>query len=82
MFSIIMPSFDIILFQDLIYEDLQHLSLKLFLVLFLNNYTTETILRSNAANFSQIFANFQKYWNIAMSNDGSSIKIIDQSHGD
>ena len=33
-----MPSFDIILFQDLIYEDLQHLSLKLFLLLFLNNF--------------------------------------------
>ena len=30
----------------------------------------------------QIFANLQKYWNIAMSNDGSSIEMIDQSHGD
>ena len=46
MFSIIMPSFDIILFQDLIYEDLQHLSLKLFLVLFLNNSRRQKITKT------------------------------------
>jgi hypothetical protein len=46
--------------------------------LFLNNFTretiTKTILRANAANFLQICANLQKYWNNAMSNDGSSIE--------
>ena len=41
---------------------------------------TKTILWANAANFLQICGNLQKYWN--MSNDGSSIEIIDQSHGD
>jgi hypothetical protein len=30
----------------------------------------------------QFCANLHKYWNNAMSNDGSSIEIIDQSHGD
>jgi hypothetical protein len=59
---------------------------KLFLLLFQNNFTTETItktiLRANAANFLQICANLQKCWNNAMSNEGSSIEIIDQSHGD
>ena len=67
-------------------RNLQHMNTKLFLLLFLNNFTTETItrtiLRTNAANFWQICADLQKYWNIAMSNDGSSIEIIDQSHGD
>ena len=29
-----------------------------------------------------ICANLHKYWNNGMSNDGSSIKIIDQSHRD
>jgi hypothetical protein len=49
-----------------------------FLLLFLNNFNqqkiTKTILRANAANFLQIGANLQKYWNNAMSNDGSSIE--------
>ena len=30
----------------------------------------------------QICANLHKYWNNVMSNDGWSIEIIDQSHGD
>ena len=67
-------------------ENLQHMTAELFLLLFQNNFITETItktiLRASTANFLQICANLQKYWNIAMSNDGSSIKIIDQSHGD
>ena len=41
---------------------------------------------NNKNNFSskccKFLANLQKYWNIAMSNDASSIEIIDQSHGD
>ena len=37
---------------------------------------------NNKNNFLQICPNLQKYWNIAMSNDGSSIKIIDKFHGD
>ena len=52
----------------------------------LNNFTTETrtktILWAHAANFLQICANLQQYWNIAKSNDGSSIELINQSHGD
>ena len=52
----------------------------------LNNFTTETITKTilwaNAANFLQICANLQRYGNNAMSNDGSIIEIIDQSHGD
>ena len=68
-------------------RNLQHLLTKLFLLLFLNNFTTETIikktfLRANAANFFEICANLQKYWNNVMSNDGSSIEIIDESHRD
>ena len=43
---------------------------------------TKTILRLYAANVLQICVNLQKYWNNAMSNDGLSIEIIDQSHGD
>jgi hypothetical protein len=65
---------------------------KLFLLLFLNNFAScapkivqtqekKKIGRSNAANFLQICANLQKYWNNAMSNDGSNVEIIDQSHG-
>ena len=65
-------------------RNLQHLLAKLFLLLLLNNFTTETItktlLRANATNILQICANLQKQWNNAMSNDGSSIEIIDQSH--
>ena len=67
-------------------RNLQHLLTKLFLLLFLNNFTTETITKTilwaNAANFLQICANLHKYWNIFMSNDSSSIELIDQSHGD
>ena len=62
---------------DLLFQYLSH---------HLNNFTTETItktiLRANPANFLQICTNLKKYWNIAMSNDGSNIEIIDQSHGD
>ena len=76
-----------------IYEDLHrftqicpYMIIKLFLLLFLNSFRpstlTKTILRSDAANFLQICANLQKYWNNAMSNYGLSIEIIDQSHGD
>ena len=47
-------------------RNLQHLSANLFLLLFLNNFTTETIrktiLGANAANFLQICVNLQKYW--------------------
>ena len=54
-------------------RNLQHLLSKLFLLLFLNNFITETIAKTilwaNAANFLQICANLKKYWKIAMSND-------------
>ena len=49
-------------------------------VMFRNN--NKNHLRANAANFLQICVNLQKYWNIAMSNYGSIIKMIDQSHRD
>ena len=65
-------------------RNLQHLLAKLFLLLFLNNFTTETItktiLRSYAANFLQICANLQKSWNNMMSNDGLIIENMDLSH--
>ena len=67
-------------------RNLQHMNAKLFLLLFLNNFTAETITKTvfqaNVANLLQICVNLQKYWNIAMSNYGSSIEMIDQSHGD
>ena len=48
----------------------------------MNNFTTETItktiLRANAANFLQICANLQKYWNNAMSNDHDFFRDIFQ----
>ena len=65
-------------------RNLQHLSAKLFLLLFLNNFTTETltktIFRSYAANFLEICANLQKSWNNMMSNDSFIIEYIDLSH--
>ena len=66
-------------------RNLQHLLAKLFLLLFLNNFTTETItktiMRANAANFLQIFRNTGTL-PCQIKNNGSSIEIIDQSHGD
>jgi hypothetical protein len=58
-----------------IYEDLhrlQHLRAKLFYLLFLNNF---------CSHVQKICVNLHKYWNNAISNHGSSIEIIDQSHG-
>ena len=51
-------------------RNLQHLSAKLFLLLFLNNFVL-ICCKSSCANL-------HKYWNNAMTNDGSSIEIIDQ----
>ena len=71
-------------------RNLQHMSPKFFfycfwtllqvarLKLFRNN--KKTILRSNAANFLQIWANLQKSWNNMMSNDGLVIQNIHLSH--
>ena len=55
-------------------RNLQHLLAKLFLLLFLNNFTTETITKTI------LRANLQKYGSNPMSYDGSSIEIINQSH--
>jgi hypothetical protein len=82
-YSIIKPSFNMTLLQYFwrftqICKKFEVTFAKLFLLLFLSNFTietiTKTILRANAANFLQICANVQKYWNNAMSNDGSSIE--------
>ena len=51
-----------------IYEDLQRKTVFVFVIV------SDHIL--------QICANFHKYWNNAMSNDGSSTKMIDQSYED
>ena len=71
-----------------IYSDLQEIcsfARKIVFVILSEQFTTETITKTtlwaNATNFLQICANLQKYWKIAMSNDGSSIEIIDHSHG-
>ena len=87
-YSIIKPSIDMTLFQS---EDLhrfawnlQHLLAKLFLLLFLNNFTTKTITKTilwaNAANFLQICVNLQKYWSNVMSIDGLILEYMDLSH--
>ena len=63
-------------------RNLQHLLAKLFLLSFLSNFTVETIakaiFRANAVNFLQICANLQKFWNNAVSNDGSKIELKDR----
>ena len=65
-------------------RNLQHLLTEMFLLLFLNNFTTETItktiFRAIAANFLQICVNLQNYWNNVMSNDGLIIEYMDLSH--
>ena len=86
--DIVKPSLDLTFFQYFwrftqICTKFAAFARKIVLLLFLNNFitetTTKTILRANAGNFC---ANLQKYWNNTMSNDGSSIDIIDQFHGD
>ena len=65
-----------------IFTDLQEICSIKTQNIFLLFLIAKTILHSYAANFLQICANLLKYQNNAMSNDGSSIKIIDQCHGD
>ena len=68
-------------------RNFQHLSAKLFLLLFLNNFrpaTHKIVRNNNITNFALIcckfLANLQKSWNNMMSIDGLIIENMDLSH--
>ena len=83
-FSIIKPSFEIILFQDFwrFARNLQHMNARLFLLLFLNNFAF--ICCKVLENLCKFLENLCKSSEILEKchNDGSNIEIIAQSHGD
>ena len=45
-------------------------------------FCSKIVQKQYTKTILQICVNLQKYWNNVMSIDGSSIEIIDQSHGD
>ena len=76
MYSIMKPSIDIVPVFLKIYSNLQEICSICSKVVFAI-VSEQFYYRNNNKNNSKTV-----YWSIAMSNDGSSIKIIDQSHGD
>ena len=68
-----------------IYTDLHRLERKIVFVIDSEQVARLKLFRNNIKNYFalksvQICTNLHKYLNNALSNDGSSIEIIDQSH--
>ena len=87
-YSIIKPSIDMALFQYFwrfaqICKKFAAFARKIVFVIVSEQFYYRNNNKNNfVSKCCKLLANLQKYWNNAKSNDGSSIEIIDQSHGD